>query len=284
MLNKKEFLYPSIESERENKKEIADNFQSDATITFLRHGNPKYTEEEIKKCDFEGELTDEGKEQVKKSAKELAQEIKNNNEVVIVWSSSRSRADETSKIFINTLEEEGITVLDRKKESDNKYKNFTSLSAPDVTPEFWKQKPKDEFFVRIWKELYEKDELPKGVETPDESEKKFKRVLEYNRRVINIFNNKRRENRNFPKLRIIDVGHFETVTPIIYEAYGGKAGIDKEYGPEGAGFVNLEMQNLDDKSIIRLDYKRGAKGGENPKEDSVVYIKFDKERNLSKIK
>lgn len=282
MLNEKEFLYSSVKEK--NKKEIADNFQSDATITFLRHGKPEYTAEEIKKYDFEGKLTDEGKEQVKESAKELAREIKNNNEVVVVWSSGRNRADETSKILVDALEKEGIIVLDRKKESDNKHRNFTSLSAPDITSEFWKQKPKDEFFVKIWKELYEKDKLPQGVETPDESEKKFKRVLALNRRAINIFNDKRRKDRHFSKLRIINVGHFETATPIIYEAYGGRAGIDKEYGLEDAGIINLEMQNLNNESIIRLDYKRGAKGRENQDNDNVVYIKFDKERNLSKIK
>lgn len=264
------------------KKERMDSFSPDATITFMRHGKPCYTKEELETCDFEGKLTEEGRVQVEKSAQKIAEEMKERGEqVAIVWSSARNRADETSQIVVKTLEENEIQVLDRAKDNRNKHKKITSLSAPDMTPEFWSQKPKDEFFVRIWKELYEKGELPEGVESPDKSEDKLKRVIEFNSRMIDILKKKREGDQGFPKFRIINVGHFETATPILQEAYGGRAGIDKEFGPEDAGFLNMEMQTTENGSIMKMSYERGAQGGSGGDVDA--YLNFDKKRNISKI-
>lgn len=274
MLNEKQLF-----SEKTEQKETEMNFAPDITITFMRHGDSCYSQKELETCAFEGKLTETGRKQTKKSAELIAADMKEKEEQnALIWCSTRSRADETAQILTNILERNGIVVLSiGEEESKKKHRSFCSLSAPDVTPEFWAQKPKNEFFVRIWKELDEAGKLPEGTESPAQSEKKLNRVLEYNRRVVKIL----KKSPYSKKTRLINVSHFETPTTILQKAYGGKSGIDKEFGPEDAGILNLEMQLTKEGGLIKVDYKRGYQEGKQKERE--VYLKLDKNRNLSKI-
>ena len=266
-----------------NNQELINNFRSDAKVTFMRHGSPHYSDEELATADFEGTLEEKGREQVKSSALKIAAEAKENNEIIIVYSSPRQRADQTAEILVQTLESSGVSVLNRNKSSEDlKHQSLKSLSAPEVTKEFWDKKPQDEFMVKIWRELFEQGELPDGVETPPAAEAKLKRVLNFNANIINVFK-KYLEIKQ--KIRIINVGHFETVTPILQAAYGGEAGIDKDKGLAEAEYLNVDMQTLtnnpDLKAVLHLSFPKAANGGFDKQAER--YLTFSKNRELTNI-
>ncbi|NOQ68468.1 hypothetical protein GQ568_03435, partial [Patescibacteria group bacterium] len=60
-MNEKEEYFKNIE-----KKEGP--FSADLRVTFIRHGKPEYTEEEIETGNFEGELSSQTKEEIKNNA------------------------------------------------------------------------------------------------------------------------------------------------------------------------------------------------------------------------
>lgn len=274
------------------REELKEKFSEDLEMTWMRHGDPKYSEKENNEADFEGKLTENGKKQVEASALELAQDILQKNQIALVWSSPRARTKESTEILLKVFKSQGVEVIDRTGhgKSIGEAKEIGSLSAPKMTKEFWDKKPADEFFVRLWLEMSEQGNLPEGVETPDEFSKKFQRVIEYQKRIAKL--NKEHiaiHPENVRKIRIINVAHFETPIPLLLEAYGdtleGDKLKDKEGGLEGGAYFNVGMQLTDDEdnpAILKVDYKKGPPQDETGSRETFVI--FNKNRELHKIK
>ncbi len=160
------------ESKIENKEE--EPFKADLRVDFIRHGKPKYTQEEIGSGKFEGELMPEGIEQVRSSALELARGIDKDKELVVIWTSPRKRAQQSSEIIRDIFNKEKIPIIEKgwkrkeKEERTDEEQPRTEETLRDVklTGEFVDELKK--IAVADWMEYWAKaEELPKGIEKPD---------------------------------------------------------------------------------------------------------------------
>ncbi len=93
------------------KRESETPFEADLKVDFIRHGKPEYTDEERRSAKFEGSLTEEGINQIKNKALELAGQIDKEKELIVFWVSPRRRARQTAEIMYNIFQEQNIQVI-----------------------------------------------------------------------------------------------------------------------------------------------------------------------------
>jgi len=259
------------------RKNVEKHFRSDITVTFFRHGKTKHYKEVGSGIDEES-LTQEGEEQVHQSAIFLAQEIKRKDEVVLIWASPRKRTLQTAHVLAQTLEKYGAYVLKRAANNGGKkYKTCYLLQSPNLTEDFWDQKPEGESFVPLWRELSDSNTLPEGTEQYSDHEERLKEVLEYGRKIAGI----QKKHKNCPNIRLISVCHFETVTPVLQQAYGGEMGVMRGKGLEKANYLHINLQEKDAgniKSIVKVSFGKSMEG-----KNSIEYLLFDKQNELTKL-
>lgn len=242
-------------SKFETKEE--EPFGADLRVDFIRHGRPSYTKEEIESGKVEGALTTEGREQIKSSALELAQDIDKNKELIIIWRSPKRRAQQASEIIRDIFAQEEIPIIEkgwqRKKEWEGKLdekqlRTKESLSDVKMTGEFIDELIKEEAMAD-WMEYWTKAEkLPKGVERPEEVKKRTERLVTYLERIARII---------YPpankKLHFICVGHEETVRDLLEKAYG--LGTKRGTGPSYAEIVRMDIHKSTEEKDATLDLK-----------------------------
>lgn len=261
------------------RSSVVSSFKSDIRLTFFRHGDTEKYEEVDVGGDLEA-LTEEGMIQVLISAVELAQGVKKNNEVSLIWTSPRKRTIQTAQVLADTLHTYGAIVLEHRVHLRRKCKVVDMLSSPNLTQEFWDMRPEGESFVPLWRELSQKRTLPKGVESYDVHVKRVCNCIVYAQRMADV----RKKNPNCPRMRIIAVCHFETVTPILQAAYGEKIGVAREKGLRNAEYLHIDIQNIYEgnvRALLRIDFIKGLPQDESGSRE--VFLLFDLENNFVKV-
>jgi broad specificity phosphatase PhoE len=99
----------------------------DLTVDFVRHGKPKYTQDEEVSGQLEGVLTEEGIVQAREIGSELAGKIVAEKEFVVLWSSGKNRAIQTAKIIHDVFSERGIPLLTNSRGEDRGIRTRDSL-------------------------------------------------------------------------------------------------------------------------------------------------------------
>lgn len=92
-------------------------------VNIFRHGEAKYNQKDVSSIEEAEDLTIKGIEDAKKSAEELANFIKPNEEVEI-WSSPTGRTLQTSKVISQVLEKKGISI---RKNRIKIFKQFSEV-------------------------------------------------------------------------------------------------------------------------------------------------------------
>lgn len=235
------------------KRESEMPFEADLKVDFIRHGKPQYTDKERETAKFEGNLTEEGIEQIKNKALELARRIDKEKELVVFWISPRTRAQQTVGIIYNIFQEQGIPVI-------RDLKTVGSLSDVRMSPNFLKDLLKSEAIGR-WMEYWAESDLPEGTEKPDEVKKRVERIITYLERIARKIIPA--ENK---KLHFICVGHEEIFRDLLEEGYGfgTKDSTGPSYGEVMSVGVRKSKQRQD--AVLRLRYK-----------DQETELKFNKE-------
>ncbi len=228
-------------------------------VDLLRHGATKYqenfTSHEEKKAmngKYPKDLTPEGEEEVRKTAKEILKKIDPEKDVVVLWSSPAWRAQGSEKIIREILKENNIEVY-----KDSSVKSMRNFDQRDK-----------EFMNNLWEELaptnksaeimYAKD--PKFQEKND----RFESQPEVKKRAERVFNQIRRlaENTdlNNKRLHIIGVSHFEFINPLIEDIFGSD--VEKGQGIKKGEDINITFDY--DKSSknmsISADFRGEHKG------------------------
>jgi len=214
---------------------------------FVRHGKPTYSEEEYKSGKFEGTLTENGKKELEETINKLAENI-SDDELVVILSSPKKRAIESAEIAHKILKEKGVNIFPSLKITD-------SLKDIQMTPEFV-ESLKD--FEGFWMEYWAKKNLPEGVEKPEDVKKRAQRVIAYLNRVGKIKNLTQ-------KIRFVLFGHEEGVRDLLMEAFG--IDTEKGEGPTyaenisvnffnvGENATKLEVSYRDKKGVLDFDSK-----------------------------
>ncbi len=261
------------------RSSVASLFKPDIRLTFFRHGDTEKYEEIDVGGDAEA-LTEEGMGQVLLSTVELAQGIKRDDEVSLIWTSPRRRTVQTAQVLANTLHTYGAIVLKHRARSKGACEIVDMLSSPNLTQEFWDMRPEGESFVPLWRELSQQKILPEGVEPYEVHVQRVCNCLLYAQRMADI----RKKKAHCPRIRIIAVCHFETVTPLLQAAYGERIGVAREKGLRNAEYLHVDIQNIHEgnvRALLRIDFIKGLPQNESGSRE--VFLLFDLEKNFIKI-
>jgi broad specificity phosphatase PhoE len=237
------------EPQFENRENLP--FEPDLIVDFIRHGQAEYSEKERETAEYEGNLTNAGKEQIQRSAQELATKFDKENEIAVLWVSPRNRARQAGKIIGQKFTEKGIQIL-------KDIKTVRSLSDVRMTPEFMNEINKKNVFGN-WMEFWSKADLPEGTETPEQVKKRVQRVLVYLERIA-----RQIKPEGNKKLHFICVGHEELFRDLLEEGFG--VGTKSKTGPMYGEIMRIELKkstkekgaklklNFDNKSAdLKLD-------------------------------
>lgn len=226
----------------DQKKEEEPSPQYDLTVDFIRHGKAVYTTEELKTAQYNGQLNDTGKEQIVSSALRLVGSIDQNNELVIIWSSPKSRAAQSADLINQTLKDEAIPVYKKIIEKD-------SLIDVFLTPEFLKQRqqtsPQTDW-IEFWEILETEETLPPGVETPEQVKQRTNKIF--------IALAKIARNYHLPdkkRLHFIVVAHEETLRDLLKNSFSGNTEPAKSL--ENAESLRLGFQKTTDPQMMNIN-------------------------------
>ncbi|MCK5475521.1 MAG: histidine phosphatase family protein [Candidatus Pacebacteria bacterium] len=237
----------TIENGRENEP-----FSADSRVDFVRHGKPEYTEEEIETGKYEGELNDESKENVRRSAENFARNINKEKEIIVFLTSPRNRAKETAEIYKDVFEKEEIFIYEEMITKATLLRN-TELNADfldnqeeavnsgEISWDDW---------MEFWVDESEKEKLSEGVESPDEVRErvgKFIGLLKDSDILIRPPKNK--------KVHYICIGHEEIVRDLLEEGYdtGIAKGTNLDYGEKLRMDIYKSQSNKN--ASLKLEYK-----------------------------
>lgn len=226
----------------------------DLKADWLRHGEPEYTEVELKTGQAEGKLTDLGRQQVALAAEKLVKGIDLQNELVVIWSSPKGRAQQTTEIVEEVFRARGVKLI--KTATVNFLRDvgvttdfLTDLRKQNV-PDLW----------QYWSEITEKTK--EGVETPKQVRKRVENVIAYLERFSRVVKDK--------KVHFICIGHEEIFNDLLAEAFGSSL-----ESLNYAEILNIGLIKSSEKKEARLDltYRQ-----------QTSILKFNKDnRNFSRI-
>jgi|GEM_PF-6335237 len=225
----------------------------DLRADFVRHGKPSYTTEEAEEGNFEGELTVEGQEQARASARKLAATIDRDGELVVFWSSPKRRAQQTTMIMKNVFDEAGIPSMEDVR-------TIQSLSDVRVSKEFIDklQSTSAQNLMQYWAET----ESPDGAEKPADVKHRVERVITYLERIARTI--KPTDGR---KLHFICVGHEEIFESLLEE--GCAMGLRDQSGPVYGEVMSVGIKTSAATSGAVLDLSFRGKNAR---------LNFDKEK------
>ncbi len=219
--------------------------QPDLRVDFIRHGRPEYTDEEIQSAAIEGSLTEEGIEQTKESAIELASKIDKEKELVVFWVSPKQRAQQTAKILFDILQKQNIPIIEDLR-------TVKSLSDVKMSPDFIADLYKNDAIGK-WMEYWTESDLPKDTEKPEEVKKRVERVIAYLERIARNITPERDK-----KLHFICVGHEEIFRDLLEEGYG--LGTKDDTMPSYGEIMSMDIKKSEHgkDAMLKLEY-RGQK-------------------------
>jgi len=231
------FKEPQFEK-RENEMPL----EADLKVDFIRHGKPEYTDEEKESAKFEGRLTEEGINQIKDKALELAGQIDKEKELVVFWISPRMRAQQTAEIIYNIFQEQDIPAI-------KDLRTVRSLSDVRMGPNSIKDLVKNSVIGK-WMEYWAESALPEDTEKPDEVKKRVERIITYLERIARKITPA--ENK---KLHFICVGHEEIFRDLLEEGYG--LGTKNSTGPSYGEVMSMDIRKSEQgqDAVLELRYK-----------------------------
>ena len=237
---------PSREREKQEAK---------LTATFFRHGKPDYSREELVSGQLEGQLSENAQRDVEKAAEQFALEIDPDKELVVMWSSPKNRAIQTSQIVRRVLKEKGIPFLRRKSGDVRQTKvlemirDFETGGDMQGSP-FWDKllevQEEDIFLpsgkkmgIANWQESLHELSKTEGfealnAENPEHIKKRVMSILAHLESVA-----RRIQPPEGKTLRFVVFGHEEIVTPILQEAIG--QGVESGTGPTYAEQLSVSI-------------------------------------------
>ncbi len=178
-------------------------------VDFLRHGRSTYKENYAQ--EQEDDLTPEGVEQVRQTAERIVYSIDPAEEIVVLWTSPRWRAQASIRILEQILQERGIT-----------YRSVTTLSSlrsldqkDTVAMQYEWDKLKEE---GIPAEIaYQQDVRfsndPENIEPPTRVRRRAERVLHW----LSYLN--RHAETKGKRLHILTVSHSEVLQPVLTDIF-----------------------------------------------------------------
>ncbi len=239
----------SLENKLERGREILR--KSDVEVDFIRHGEAFYDEDELDRGELEGELTPLGVEQIKNLGDRLAKEIDKNKEIVIIWTSPKKRAVQSSFILEERMKAAGVEVYRLRikkplRDTDLSNELIENLSNEKVE------------WIDFWTK---NEEYPTGMEKLEGVSSRTGRIIScLNRIVRNISNIKGK------KMRFLCVGHEENIGGVI------GCGIDGE-----TPFVET-----DNAELVRIYFNKAEKGKDIKLDidfkNQKITVGFDEER------
>ncbi|MFA6354473.1 MAG: histidine phosphatase family protein [Candidatus Paceibacterota bacterium] len=189
-------------------------------ITLLRHGQTEYT-------DIYPDVTEEGKETVRKSAEQIAANLKEDEEVFLM-ASDKVRAQGTAGIIKEVLKTDkkirtvpGITSMamrDKQKGNEMIQELIAEGGVPAVDYAYTHDPRFDD--AKIW-------------EPRDEIQKRFFSNLEYAIRAFKVV----AKHKELPKPHFVGVTHFEVLNPFLDEIFDLKH-------PEEPTLKNAEVMEI----------------------------------------
>jgi len=236
-----------IENGKENEL-----FSADSRVDFVRHGKPEYTEEEIETGKYEGELSDESKENVRKNAENLVRDIDKEKEIIVFLTSPKNRAKETAEIYKDVFEKEKIFIYeemitkavllrDAELNADFLDNQEEAVNRGEINWDDW---------MEFWVDEFKKEKLPEEVEKPEEVRErvgKFIGLLKNLDILIRPPKNK--------KVHYICIGHEEIVRDLLEEGYntGTVKGTNLDYGEKLR--MDIYKSQSDENASLKLEYK-----------------------------
>lgn len=215
------------------------------TAYFMRHGKTDYLENKTSEEDkslmrgnFPKDLTIEGENEVRETAKKIVAKINPENDIVILWSSPAWRAQGSEDIVRAELEQSGITVY--KDQSISSMKSFEQYDQ-EYMNDIWKNlnptgKSAELMYARDPKFQAKNDKF----ESQPEVKMRAERVFNYIRYLAEHVDLKGK------RLCIVGVSHFEFINPIMEDIFGPKL-------ETGEGI------NKGEDIEINFDYNQGTK-------------------------
>lgn len=217
------------ELSREMEKE---SWDPDLRVDYIRHGSPTYTEEEHRSLNFQGVIKESDQALVKEAAQALASTIDPEREVAVIWETKKTRGKETSVIYQQVLQGQGIPILEIGGKLSQSSESLVDLGLSPKLVQMIKDKGTDNW-MRTW--MAQGDDVSTGAETPAELKKRSMRVLaniERTARLVHPAGGK--------KLRFLVFGHEEGVRDLLETSLG--VGTDKGTGPGYTERVHVEIK------------------------------------------
>ncbi|HBK34991.1 hypothetical protein A2239_01440 [Candidatus Uhrbacteria bacterium RIFOXYA2_FULL_40_9] len=262
---------PDTEQTPDTQKEVKKVVHPDLKATFFRHGRPTYSREELISGQMEGELSEESQKQVEASAKLLADQIDKKRELVVMWSSPKNRAVQTSQIVRRVFEEKGVPFL-RKKTGEVRptkklemIRDFETAGDEKGSP-FWDKlieiQGEDVLLpsgkkmgIANWQESLHVLSQTEGFEDlqaehPDHIRKRAMSILAHLEFIA-----RKMEPPEGKTLRFIVFGHEEIVTPLLQEALG--QGVESGTGPTYAEplTIGIHPAKEGEQALVDLQFR-----------------------------
>ncbi|MFA5987173.1 MAG: histidine phosphatase family protein [Candidatus Paceibacterota bacterium] len=214
--------------EKENKNSVE--------LDYVRHEKPEYTKEERMKGEYGGTLTEESRTKARDHAEILAASIDKDNELVIFWTSPKSRARQTCDIYKQVFQEKGIEVRENDEFQQTKESMRDVITKDGSMGEIAEKMKAAGKEWGEWMEYWtESSKLPKGAETSGDLAKRSARVIAYLERVARTV-----APNTDKKLHFVCIGHEEGVRDLLEASLG--QGTKKGTGPTYGEGVHAEIK------------------------------------------
>lgn len=209
------------------------NSDYDLVVDIIRHGQALYTDEEKRTAQYHGKLSERGIEDITLAAKGLVGGIDKEEELVIIWSSPKSRAAESADLISKELQAQGINQF-------RKVINKEDLRDVNMVPEF--NEKKRNFPQMNWMDLWDAlEELPEGMESHESVRQRTNKVMSILARITN--------NYHLPdgkKLHFIIIAHEEIAKTLLDDT------LNK---------VEVPVQNLANAEVMRIGFNKTPEKG-----------------------
>lgn len=207
-------------------------------VDWVRHGEPRYTDEELTTSQFDGILTEEGHQQIWNTVRSrLLPNIDGNKEIVAIWASPKGRSQQSVEAIKEILEGEGVPILEVKKRESLKDVHFTEEFGIKLYEKgLWDD------WMRYWLEA---EELPVGVEKPKEFDTRIMRVLTYLSRIA-----QKIKPHNDKIFHFILVGHGEILERLLEKVGGLNTKQEPPYGAD----LQMGIKSIGEPNCVQLDF------------------------------
>jgi len=215
-------------------------FKADLRVDFIRHG--ERTER------LKDELSEQGRATIENKAKEIVRDINKDKELIVLWTSAKKRCQQATEIIKDIFQKEGITMLKSPHTKDSlKSVEYTKEGMAELINQLGEITTWIDNWMEQWTAI---EELPQGVEKPQELKKRVERLMTYLERIA-----RQVQPAEDKKLHILCVLHEELFRDLLKAGYdtGTKKDTDPTYGERMR--IDIYKSEPDKKAKFDLEYR-----------------------------